>query len=318
MNPDISRSYQDALIMRIAENYYAGLQGRYPRWSAYRATTDSYLSDPMIGVPTIALHGSSGATNVHHNSEDTLDRVDPRSLRDLSAMIAGFLYSLASADEREIPWLAQITMDRSYENTIRAAAPYLDRVAAAGDTNALGRVLDAGLAKIDYNADRDRDALLSVLQLVSPENREKVRLSLDPSLMRMRRFSEEQGNRLRQAVDRRGGELGAVAPVKPIAPAADPRRAEASQMIVKRKRFGPVTLDDLPLDQREGYPGFAGNPAPLILLTWCDGKRNLADVIRLIELEYGPMDFDFVGYFKFLAKHGYVEISAPAETAGGH
>ena len=81
-------------------------------------------------------------------------------------------------------------------------------------------------------------------------------------------------------------------------------------MIIKRKRFGPVTLDDLPLDQREGYPGFGGNPAPLSLLLWCDGKRNLAEVIRLTELEYGLMNFDFVGYFKFLARHGLYRSSA--------
>jgi hypothetical protein len=34
-------------------------------------------------------------------------------------------------------------------------------------------------------------------------------------------------------------------------------------------------------------------------------------VIRLVELEQGSLDFDFVGYFRFLAKHGYVEFAAP-------
>ena len=44
-------------------------------------------------------------------------------------------------------------------------------------------------------------------------------------------------------------------------------------------------------------------------LYWCDGRRNLAEVIRLTRLELGPTEFDFVGYFRFLARHGYVEIS---------
>ncbi|MBI1896466.1 MAG: M28 family peptidase [Acidobacteria bacterium] len=309
MNPDVNRSYQDALIMRVAENYYAGLQRRFPRWSPYRPTSDSYLSDPMIGVPTIAAAGSSGAVNVHHNSADTLDRVDPRSLRDLSSVVAAFLYYLASAAEREIPWLAGITLDRAFENAVRVTSPYLDRVAAAGDTDALGRELHAGLAKIDYTAGRDRDALVSVLRLVAPQNRESIRLRLDAHLKRMRKFSGGQRERLREAVDRRAMELGAATPVKAVAPAVDPRRAEAAHMVVTRKRFGPVTLDDLPLERREGYPGFAGIPAPLPMLVWCDGKRDLAEVIRLIELEQGPMDFDFVGYFKFLARHGYVEVT---------
>jgi hypothetical protein len=31
-------------------------------------------------------------------------------------------------------------------------------------------------------------------------------------------------------------------------------------------------------------------------------------VIRLTEQELGPTDFDFVAYFRFLRKHGYVEF----------
>src|ERR1035437_8446436 len=260
MNPDVNRSYQDALIMRVAENYYAGLQRRYPRWSRYRPTSDSYLSDPMIGVPTIAASGSIGAVNVHHNSADTVDRVDPRTLRDLSSIVAAFLYFLAAAGDREIPWLAEIAVDRAGENAIAAAAPYLGRAAAAANVDALGRELYSGVAKIQYNADRDRDAFLSVLRLASPANREKLRGSLEPLLKSMGRFSDEQSARLQQAVDRRAAELGAPSSVKAVAPAVDPHRGEASRIVVKRKRFGPVTLDDLPLGQREGFPGFSGHP----------------------------------------------------------
>jgi hypothetical protein len=76
----------------------------------------------------------------------------------------------------------------------------------------------------------------------------------------------------------------------------------------KRKRIGTIPLDDLPVDQREGYPsaGFSG-PA-VTALYWCDGHRTLAEVIRLTRLELGSSDFDFVGYFQFLEKHGYVEF----------
>lgn len=307
LNPDVARSYQDALIVRVAENYYAGLRGRFPRWAPYRPTTDTYLSDPLIGIPTVAASGGSGVS-VHHNSEDTVDRVDPRSLGDLSSMVAAHLYYLASAGDAEIPWLAGITANRGYQNIVRAVTPYLDRAEASTDAGTLGRELYSGLEKIQYTADRDQSAVLSTLRLASPEGRGKIKLSLDPLLESLRKFAGDQADRLRQAVNRRAGELGAPVPVKAAAPPPDPRRAEASTMIVRRKRPGPVTLDDLPFQQREGYPGFGGNPPPLILLTWCDGKRNLAEVIRLIELEHGPLDFDFVGYFKFLARHGYVDI----------
>jgi hypothetical protein len=79
-------------------------------------------------------------------------------------------------------------------------------------------------------------------------------------------------------------------------------------IIVKRKRFGTIPLDDLPEDKREGYPSGAWNLPVTIALFWCDGKRDLSEVIRLTERELGPQKFDFVGYFRFLAKNGYVDI----------
>jgi hypothetical protein len=78
--------------------------------------------------------------------------------------------------------------------------------------------------------------------------------------------------------------------------------------VVKRKRFGTITLDDLPRDQWQGYPSGAWDLIPITALYWCDGHRNLAEVIHLTRLEQGATDFDFVGYFRFLRDHGYVEF----------
>ena len=308
LNPDVSRSYQDALIMRVADAYYAGIPHRFPRWAPYRARTDSYLSDPLIGVPTIAPVGSPGAVDVHHNSADTLDKVGRRSVRDLGAVIAGFLYSLASAGDEDILWLAQMTLDRSYENAIRANAPSLARIGSTEKIGDLGMDLSAGAAKVAYNADRDRAALLSLVTLASPEKRGQTQVELNRQADAIQRFADEQRSRLQYAADQRARELGASVPVHPVTPPQDPSLSEAAKIIVRRKEFGPVTLDDLPFDQREGYPGFGDKPSPLVLLNWCDGKRTLADVIRLTQLENGPMKFDFIGYFKLLARHGYVDL----------
>ena len=67
-------------------------------------------------------------------------------------------------------------------------------------------------------------------------------------------------------------------------------------------------LDEVPPDQRDGYPSGAWTSAPTIALYWCDGHRTLAEVIHLTERELGPIRFDFTGYFKFLQKHGYIEL----------
>jgi hypothetical protein len=95
--------------------------------------------------------------------------------------------------------------------------------------------------------------------------------------------------------------------VKPTA-ASDPQLKEAAKIVVRRKRFGTLPLDDIPPDQREGFPSGAWEGVPTIALYWCDGHRNLAEVIQLTRMELGPSDFDFVGYFRFLRKKGYVDF----------
>ena len=85
-------------------------------------------------------------------------------------------------------------------------------------------------------------------------------------------------------------------------------RTQAAGIVVRRKRIGTLPLDELSREQREGWPSASFWGVPTAALYWCDGKRDLAEVIRLTELEMGPQSFDFVGYFRFLEKRGYVEF----------
>jgi hypothetical protein len=72
--------------------------------------------------------------------------------------------------------------------------------------------------------------------------------------------------------------------------------------------MGTITLDHLPQSQCEGYPAASFRGVAVSTLYWCDGKRALDEVIRLTALEMGPQQFDCMGYFRFLEKHGYVEF----------
>jgi len=112
---------------------------------------------------------------------------------------------------------------------------------------------------------------------------------------------------VQSAVRARAGALGITSPINPLE-AAEPEAAVAPTIVVKRVRFGTITLDDLAPDQREGFPSGAWDVPVITALYWCDGQRTLAEVIHLTKMELGPTDFDFVGYFRFLRKHGYVEF----------
>ena len=305
MNPHAAKSYTDGFILRVAQEYFSQV---HRPWHEHQSMsgTDTYLSEPMINVPTVWAYSGSGV-ETHHNSEDTPDRVDPRSLRDVATVNAAYLYYLANASESEAMRLAELSQTRGYEQILQSTAPFLERAAATSNAQDLGRLLQDALDHVSYSVGRESQAVLSVHRLVPELNQKDAAASLAPMIEGLRRFGEEQTSRVRRAIDRRARELGLQAPVQPIA-VLDTQRDKAARIVVKRKRFGTLPLDDMPTDQREGYPSGAWESIPITALYWCDGHRNLAEVIHLTRMELGPTDFDFIGYFRFLRKQGYVEF----------
>jgi len=305
MNPHVAKSYTDAFILRVAQEYFPQVHRPWHE-HAFMSGTDTYLSEPTVNVPTVWGYSGSGV-ETHHNSEDTPDRVDPRSLRDIATVNAAYLYYLANAGEPEAMWLAEVSQTRGYEQILGSAAWFLDRVPTAHDANGLARLLQDAIDRVAYSVDRETQSVLSVLRLVPEQRREGAAKILAPLVDGLRRFGTEQTGRVCHAIDLRALELGLNTPVKPTA-ASDPQLKEAAKIVVRRKRFGTLPLDDIPPDQREGFPSGAWEGVPTIALYWCDGHRNLAEVIQLTRMELGPSDFDFVGYFRFLRKKGYVDF----------
>jgi hypothetical protein len=206
-------------------------------------------------------------------------------------MNAAYAYFLAAAGPAEKRWLAELALTRGYQQVAAAAATVIDQIAAADSADRLGRLLDLGLERVQYSLERESQAVRSAADL-------------GPELADFATFGQQQKARVATAVRDRAASLK-LGSIQPIAPA---RNRDAEKIVVRRKRIGTITLDDLSREQREGWPaaGFWG--VPVSALYWCDGKRNLAEVIRLTQLEMGPQDFDFVGYFRFLEKHGYVDF----------
>ncbi len=290
MNPHVAADFTDSLILKIAADYFP-LVHRPWHERPFTTGTDTYLAEPMVGIPTVWGYSGSGV-ETHHNSEDTPDRVDARSLRDITVVTAAFLYFVANAGEPEAATLARWAESRGYEKILQAAQPFLDEHGYTGE------IVAHAEDKVSYTAGREAQAVLSVLRLVAPEQRDEVRRSLQPMADRLQSFANLQLARVHAV----SGGIAAVR--KP-----GPREAEAAQIVVKRKRFGTIPLDDLPHDQWEGQPSGAWAAIPTIALYWCDGHRNLAEVARLTQLELGPTNFDFVTYFRFLHKHGYVDFA---------
>jgi Peptidase family M28 len=292
LNPHSAKSYVDALAIRLAEEYYPSV-ARPWSWMEHRSSTDNYLGDPSIGIPTVMPHGGYGVL-AHHNSHDTPATVDPKSLRDMMVMNAAYTYFIASAGPAEKRWMAEVALTRGYNQLAASTERILDQIAVADSADSLSRLLYQGRERVDYSLDRESQSVRSAWDL-------------KPGLADLAAFAQQQEARLERAVQDRASALGLGA-IQAFVPA---RNLEAEKIVVRRKRMGTIPLDDLPQSQREGYPAASFWSVPVSALYWCDGERNLAQVIRLTELEMGPQQFDFVGYFKFLEKHGYVEFVRP-------
>ena len=295
MNPQSASSFVDAFTVRLAAEYFPMVRRPY-LWSeynrgAYYGGTDDDLGESMIGIPTTSVNSGHGIP-AHHTSFDTPVQVDPKSLRDLAVMNAAYAYFLASAGPEQMHWMAELAVERGYDQINSGTANSLDLVAAAKDADSLGHLLYWEKARVDYNLARETKAV-------------KQAADLQQELAALASFAAAQKVRIEGAVAERATELH-LGTIQPMAPNFGP---EAEKIIVRRKRMGALPLDEIPESQREGFPDSGFWSPTMAALYWCDGKRNLAEVIQNTEMELGPQNnFDWVGYFKFLQRHGYVDF----------
>jgi hypothetical protein len=207
-------------------------------------------------------------------------------------MNAAYAYFLAAAGPEQMHWMAELAVERGYDQINSGTANSLDLVAAAKDADSLGHLLYWEKARVDYNLARETKAV-------------KQAADLQQELAALASFAAAQKIRIEGAVEGRATELH-LGTIQPMTPNFGP---EAEKIIVRRKRMGALPLDEIPESQREGFPDSGFWSPTMAALYWCDGKRNLAEVIQNTEMELGPQNnFDWVGYFKFLQRHGYVDF----------
>jgi hypothetical protein len=108
LDPLCCRSPIDGAVARIARIFYVEVVGEPDklRFRRYTLAGDNFLCEPLIGLPNPWLEMGDGG-DYWHNSEDTPDKVDPQSLKDLASLVAGSAYILASLEWKEIERLSR-------------------------------------------------------------------------------------------------------------------------------------------------------------------------------------------------------------------
>jgi hypothetical protein len=301
----------------LLRRYYASIGSIKPVLTApFEGGTDTYFAESILGIPTSFIYCRDGSP-LHHNSRDTMEKVDVRSLRDLCMFTALALYTTANAGYEDLPLLAPLTVNRGMEVILGKAREARDRADAAKTGEELGAALASGTRSIEYYTGLQVKALRSILRVVPPDRRADAERDLAPYIRDTGEFGQLMARQFSAAVQARSS-ASSLKPVKPVKKST-PRDLEAASLYPRATKIGPLTLEGIPPEE---WQGIAGSPkwwSPRnwagASYFWCDGTRNLNEIREAIEMEAGASSakFDIVAWYRFLEKHGYVEFVKPGK-----
>ena len=324
-SPHATPSFADALAVQLFQALSDdaggfGGTGSFPlfRWAEtlYMPGSDHYiLADPTVGIPCPMLN--QWPDKFYHTSFDTLDRVSPAMLARAGAIAGAYAYFLASAGPRHALWLARAMVARFKRQTIDRMQDAITQAMGVEDDGAadtLARQAADLQRSTDYETDRARAALESLHRL-SPD------LPLETHTDEMNRFARDELARTLAAIREHAAGLGIdELPALP-APEPDETETRAAQMVPRRLYRGPIDMAVRarrrllsPEDQERLYQlGKERKDAirliPVLALYRADGRRTLADIIDLVELETGQRETALlVEYFEVLEKMGLIEL----------
>jgi aminopeptidase-like protein len=306
-NPPMAMpSYSVELLERIREELITevrthGLMGGYALFryavTPFSGGSDHYiLSDPTVGIPCPML--IQWPDKFYHTSMDTLEKVDPKSLKMVGTISAAYAYFLANASNKEATWLAYELISRFKNEVIKSSQEMVSRVLE--DSNNKVKLLTLTEKRMRLLLDQKINALASISWLGD------IGRVGDDLKSEMKELIEKEISRIRRVVGPKK-----IASGKPAQ--KDKWEKIAEGMIPVRQYTGPVTLrgftnklskadNDKLWGFRDRYKAQFNVLTPLAEYR-ADGKRNLLEIIDLVELETGIRASELiVEYFRILEK----------------
>jgi len=264
------------------------------------------LSDPTVGIPAPML--IQWPDLFYHTTDDTIDKVDPDSLKRAGSLAAVYCYFIANAGRREGEWLAAHTLGR-FKERIVGAVKTAAKAAVTGGDQGTQRWLDARVDYLVHVGSRSLDSIKTV-----------ARIDMGPAKDELTAFGER--------------EVEAVRPCLPKGRKPRKRKAEreaeekAARMIPVRLYQGPLALGrqlrKLSKKKRDAWNAFTkdkvGGAFPLKMTPrtaqfWADGTRTILEIADCLEQDTdGERDVEYlVRYFELLRDLKLARIERPGK-----
>ncbi len=312
MNFNACPSFTDAVFPEIVGRYYS----RYAPdklWETrpFASGLDNFFGEPMIGVPLNSVSMNKGS-HLHHNSMDTIEKVDPRTLCELSILNALYLYYMADAGFNDVPWFSSLTFDRGVNVILQKSKEMKERMLKADNGEALGEILADGTNVINYYTDLQKKALDSIERIVPEDEKTATRKYLSKYKDSLDDFGKLMVKQFGETVKEKA-RTGSFKIVRYVKEEGDWEH-EAATIIPKRTKVGTLTLEGIPFEEwrevRSSPRWWSATNWATASYWWCDGERNLNQIKELLELEAGiPVrNFDLINFYRFLEKFGLAEF----------
>jgi hypothetical protein len=314
--PAAMPSFATDLLDRMREEWLEGAQSlggtaSYPLFrhtvNPFSGGSDHYiLSDPTVGVPTPML--IQWPDKFWHTSGDTLEKVDPRMLGVLGGLATTYAYFLANAGRREADWLGNEMLARFRARLARTVQGALTDAVAAKNGEELSQAATRLIKQAEFARDREREALRSLLRLATQENGLVTDLQAEVD-----RAVDHELQRARAVLQRQAQELGLPDVPSPRQKEPDSSDEEAATLVPGRLFPGPVSpgayihrlsaveREEVRAWQKEHRTVYYGMAT--LANYWVDGKRTVAEIADLVELETGKRDVHLlVQHYELLAR----------------
>ena len=320
--PAVTSSFVSDLMERLREEWMGETQNlagfaAYPLFrhtvSGFSGGSDHWiLSDPTVGVPTPML--IQWPDKFYHTSEDTLDKVDPRMLAVVGGLAAAYVYFVANAGQREVIALGHEMHARFRARLARSLQEALIEALDARNAEDLARAATCMEKRAAFACERQKEAIHTLLRLAPQAERlvSDLCLKADAAV-------HDEAERVRAVLLRQAQGLGLKA--IPSLPSKDPDEWEqqAARIVPRRVFRGPPPtgqhMHKLTWQEKQELRAWVKPRENLyrglatIADYWANGKRTVAEIADLVEVETGKRDMELlVRHFQLLARLGLMTI----------
>ncbi|MCK4259434.1 MAG: DUF4910 domain-containing protein [Halanaerobiales bacterium] len=273
------------------------------------------LTDPLVGIPCPML--IQQPDQYYHTDQDTLDKLDPVILKDVTLSSAIYLYYLANAHLKEVEEIMGIYQEGFIETLNIEMEEFIKKVKASADQQAVSEDL---VSMCTRRIDKIIETYLMVgdyfeKYIIAEELNDYKKFSLN-----WQKDCQSEGSRLIDEIAHLCKEsMGLDITLKKssigLSELNDVEK-ELAQIIPKRKYWGFSTLSQKRhLIGEEHLPYIwklieeDSNYISVLAQYFADGQRNLLEIVELIEIETRERKSKFIrDFFRYLQEMGSIEV----------